>query len=204
MSEEKQRRVHMSGIRLLLPFTHGVDVHALIQALIFAKATKVTLVAVALIPLPQKEGLIGPRLERIQQAKDFLEFMHTKADFFHVALERHEVFTRDAVEYITLSVQPLGCKGLLLIWDERETRFSLVAEAEHLMQQTLPFPLYIVRSTSEKGSVKRLPLLQRLVSWLSQWKVLDLSPLSFQSQMEKKSVKRDCGKHAEETFSSRW
>jgi len=160
----------MSGMRILLPFTHGVDAHALTHALLFVKATQATLVVVALIPLPQQEGVKGPRLERIQQAKDFLEFMHTKAEVFHVTLEQYEVYTRDVVEQIMLSVQQLGCQGLLLVWCERKARFSLVDEAEQLMQQTLPFALYIVRSTPEKGSMKSVPLLERLIAWLSRWK----------------------------------
>lgn len=159
----------MNGIRLLLPFTHGINAHALTHALLFAKATQATLVVVALLPLPQQEGFKGPRLERIQQAKDFLEFMRTKAEIFHVRLEQYEVYTRDVVEQIMLSTQQLGCQGLLLVWCEREARFSLVDEAEQFMQQTLPFALYIVRSAHEKGSMKSVPLRERLVAWLSQW-----------------------------------
>lgn len=192
-----------SGMRLLLPFTHGVDAHALTHAFIFAKATQATVVAVALIPLPHQEGAKGPRLERIQQAKDFLEFMCAKADVFHVALERHEIFTKDVVAQITHSVQQLRCQGLLLVWCERETRFSLVDEAEQLVQQTLPFPLYIVRSIPEKGSVKRLSLLHRLVSWLSQWKNSPmLIPLLAEAE-EGKSVKKDYVQNSAEASSSR-
>lgn len=193
----------MSGLRLLLPFTHGVDAHALTHALMFAKVTQATLVTVALIPLPQQEGVKGPRLEHIQQAKDFLEFMRTKADIFHVALERHEIFTREAVAQITLSTLQLGCQGLLLVWCEREARFSLVDEAEQLTQQALPFPLYIVRSIPEKGSVKRLTLLQQLASWLSQWKdPLPLSPLLSEPE-ERKRVKGASVYNPSETSSSR-
>jgi hypothetical protein len=138
----------MSKVRLLFPFTHGIDAHALTHALRFAKAAQVTLVVVALIRLPQREGAKGPRLERIQQAKDFLEFMRTKAAIFQVTIELHEVFTEDVTKDIMLSIHQLGCQGLLLVQREREARYALVKEVEQLIRQTLPFSLYILRSTS--------------------------------------------------------
>src|SRR5437899_4356710 len=63
---------------LLLPFTHSIDREAIDQALVMAENLSACLVCVAFIPCaPDKHK--GIRLERIQQAKDFLEYMYYRA-----------------------------------------------------------------------------------------------------------------------------
>ena len=64
---------------LLLPFTHGISDPAITCALAFAQDYHFTLVVLSLIRLPDKPGKRNPRLEDIQQSKDFLEFVYHKA-----------------------------------------------------------------------------------------------------------------------------
>ena len=63
---------------LLLPFTHGIDVSAITYALAFAQRFHSALVVLSLISLPETPGTRKPRLEAIQQSKDFLEFVIQK------------------------------------------------------------------------------------------------------------------------------
>ncbi len=144
----------MNKLRLFLPFTHGVDARALTSILAFAKAVQATLVATALIPFPQSESLKGPRLERIQQAKDFLEFVHTKANFSHVTLEQREVYTHDVVVQITIDAQRMNCQGILLAFCGQKACLISTEEAKRV-QRIAPLPLYMLSYPSSKRSANR-------------------------------------------------
>src|SRR5205085_8275139 len=65
--------------QVLLPFTHGIDTSAITYALTFAQRFHLTVVALSLIRLPAVQGRRHPRLEAIQQSKDFLEYVQHKA-----------------------------------------------------------------------------------------------------------------------------
>src|SRR5713101_195830 len=75
--------------RLLLPFTHGVEMDTIEAAVLLAASHHATLVPLSLILTPQTRGK-GVRLEYIQQSKDFLEAVRHKASRHHVPLERFE------------------------------------------------------------------------------------------------------------------
>jgi len=149
------RKEYMNKLRLFLPFTHGVDARALTSVLAFAKAVQATLVAAALIPLSQSESFKGTRLERIQQAKDFLELVHTKANFSHVTLEQREVYTHDVVEQITADAQRMNCQGILLMFCGQRACLVSTGEAKRV-QSIAPLPLYILSYPSSKSSCSDL------------------------------------------------
>ena len=90
----------MRTIRLLLPFTHGVDMCALDHAMRLAKGCNAILVPLALIYVPEDGRTKGARLEHIQQTKDFLEAVKHKAARYDVPIERLEVFTSDVAQSI--------------------------------------------------------------------------------------------------------
>ena len=88
--------------RLLLPFTHGVNMYAIEQAILLAKSLEATLIPLSVIHVPQEGRSRGARLEHIQQSKDFLEAVKYKAARYGVPVERFEVFTADIVQSINI------------------------------------------------------------------------------------------------------
>src|SRR2546425_881547 len=94
--------------RLLLPFTHGVEMDTIEAAVLLAASHHATLVPLSLIRMPQTRGK-GAHLEHIQQSKDFLEAVQQKALRHGVPLERFEVFTSDAFQSISVLVHQLAC-----------------------------------------------------------------------------------------------
>src|SRR5689334_14436398 len=84
----------METIRLLLPFTGNINTLALNYAIQFAEMRGATLVPLALIRVMPGKAV---RLERVQQAQDFLEFVHYKAQRQGVPVEQARIYTNDAV-----------------------------------------------------------------------------------------------------------
>ena len=146
--------------RLLLPFTHGIDVSAITVALALARRFGATLVILSLIRLPQ--GLDrGPRWEDIQQSNDFLEFVQHKAARSGVPVERVELYTRHPVGSIRALAQEMECAGIVLV----VRRGAGVLLATHEVKQLLEdqrLSLYIVPLLA-KASTFSLP------RWLSHW-----------------------------------
>lgn len=103
---------HQLPSRLLIPFTHGVDMEALDSAMVLAKACHTTLVAVAIIRVKAKRP--EPRLEHIMQAKDFLEAVYWRATRQGVQIERFEVVTEDVVQSLDVLTRQLSCNGVAL------------------------------------------------------------------------------------------
>lgn len=97
----------MKTSRWLLPFTHGVDMRSIDDAVRLAESAGATLVPVSLISSPPT----GARLEHLQQSKDFLEAVQHKAERFQVPLERYEVFTADVQQSITTLVHDTRCNA---------------------------------------------------------------------------------------------
>ena len=147
-------------IRLLLPFTHGIDVSAITVALALARRFGATLVILSLIRLPQ--GLDrGPRWEDIQQSNDFLEFVQHKAARSGVPVERVKLYTRHPVGSIRALAQEMECAGIVLV----VRRGAGVLLATHEVKQLLEdqrLSLYIVPLLA-KASTFSLP------RWLSHW-----------------------------------
>ena len=156
----------MRMIRLLLPFSHGVDARAIDHVLFFAKASHATLVALALIPAAQPDGE-DVRLERIQQARDFLETIATKAEAAQLNVERHECFTANILECIESYVQEANCEGIVMLSDAHKTYFLSEDEAQ-LLQQNSPCSLYRLSMIQKKKASAQQQPLSHLWSWFSQ------------------------------------
>ena len=118
--------------RLLLPFTHGVEMDTIEAAVLLAASHQATLVPLALILVPQTRGK-GARLEHIQQSKDFLEAAQNKALRHGVPLERFEVFTSDVLQSIAVLVHELSCDGVVLAYRGRNGSLLHAKTIEQLL-----------------------------------------------------------------------
>jgi nucleotide-binding universal stress UspA family protein len=152
--------------RLLLPFTHGVDIIAIEQAILLAKSLEATLIPLSVIHVPQEGRSSGARLEHIQQSKDFLEAVKYKAARYDVPVERFEVFTADIVQCINIVAKEQRCEGILLFVGGKKGVLLQADEIKCLME-TMVCKLYIMRmqSNGNKGSVQTFR--ERLSNWLS-------------------------------------
>ncbi len=146
--------------RLLLPFTHGIDVSAITAALALAESFDATLVVLSLIHLPQAPDK-GPRWEDIQQSNDFLAFVHHKAARWVVPVERVELYTRNPVCSICALAQEMECTCIVLV----VRRGAGVLLATHEVKQLLEdqrLPLYVVQLLAKESTFS-------LPRWLSRW-----------------------------------
>ena len=134
----------MDTRRWLVPFTWGVDMQAIDSVARLAEGGGATLVAVSLISRPDKPGRSGPRLEHIQQSKDFLEAIKWKADGLGVALERHEVITVDIIQSVATIARELHCDAIVLV--SRGEREALLRgyQLKHLLVEP-PVALLVLR-----------------------------------------------------------
>ncbi len=136
---------------VLLPFTHGIDVSAITYALTLAQRFDFTLVVLSLIRLPETPGTRNPRLEDIQQSKDFLEFVHHKAARQGVPIVRIELFTHHPVRSIHTLAQEMECAGILLFVHRGAGVLLATSEVKQLLEDE-SIPLYIVSLLpSERG-----------------------------------------------------
>jgi universal stress protein family protein len=156
----------MKRINLLLPFTHGVDMRAIEQALLLAKGRQATLVPLALIHVPEERRAKGARLEHVQQSKDFLEAVKHKAARYAVPIERFEVFTGDVVQSINTIASDLECEGILLFVGRKDGILLQASEIKHLMETTT-CRLYILRLQTGDGESVVQKLLKGFSRWLS-------------------------------------
>ena len=146
--------------RLLLPFTHGIEVSAITAALALAQRFDATLVVLSLIHLPQAPDR-GPRWEDIQQSNDFLEFVHHKAARSDVPVERVEIYTRNSVCSIRTLAQEMICVGIVLVVRHGAGVLLDTNEVKQLLEDG-SMPLHIVR-LPVKDSMFSLP------RWFSRW-----------------------------------
>lgn len=149
--------------RLLLPFTHGVEMDTIEAAVLLAASRHATLVPLSLILSP-RAGRRGARLEHIQQSKDFLEAVQHKAFRHHVPLERFEVFTGDSVQSIVVLVDQLGCDGILLALRGRNGSLLDAGMIEQLMA-TRCCTLYLIYLPARESS-----WIARLRERISHWR----------------------------------
>lgn len=134
----------MNAPRWLLPFTYGVDMHALDSVVGLAGSARATLVPVSLITVPQEGRSRGARLEHIQQSKDFLEAVEFKAARQQILVERYEVFTSDVIQSITALVRDLYCDNILLVSIETKEALLHAHELKRLLMYP-PTSLVIIR-----------------------------------------------------------
>jgi len=146
--------------RLLLPFTHGIEVSAITAALALAQRFDATLVVLSLIHLPQVPDR-GPRWEDIQQSNDFLAFVHHKAARSDVPVERVEIYTRNPVSSIRALAQEMVCVGIVLVVRRGAGVLLDTNEVKQLLEDG-SMPLHIVR-LPVRDSAFSLP------RWFSRW-----------------------------------
>ncbi len=154
----------MKTTRLLLPFTHGVDMEALDLAVLLAKDRQATLIPLALVHVSDTRRPAGARLEHIQQAKDFLEAAQHKAAKHGVSIERFEVFTSDAVQSTDVLVQQLECDGIVLSARGSNSVLLTTDESKRLMEK-IACMFYIVRLPVKR----RAGWIQLLGKYLPGW-----------------------------------
>lgn len=156
----------MNRTRFLLPFTHGVDMFAIEQAVLLAKGHEATLIPLALLSVPEERQAKGTRLELVQQSKDFLEATKYKAARYAVPFERFEVFTSDVVQSINIVASEMKCEGILLFVGHRGGILLDFNEIKRLVE--LPIcKLYVLHlQAGERESFAQM-LRQRLSHWLN-------------------------------------
>ena len=147
--------------QILLPFTHGIDALAISYALALAQRLQLTLVVLSLIHLPETPGTRNPRLEDIQQSKDFLEFVHHKAARQGVPIVRVELYTCHPVRSIRALAQEMECAGILLFVQRGAGVLLTTGEVKQLLEQE-SVPLYMVSLLPNKGGFPPL-------RWLTRW-----------------------------------
>ncbi|HEX3641144.1 MAG TPA: hypothetical protein VHV10_07630 [Ktedonobacteraceae bacterium] len=152
--------------RLLLPFTHGVDMQALEFAISFAHSRHATLIPLVLIPVVQRQRTRGIRLEMFQQAQDFLEAASFKATKYDVAIERVEVVTHNVVEQIGQVLSSQKCDGMLLFMREAKGVLLQEQEIKALIEQRGP-PCYLIHLPSARRTQQAHNIIQRFWKWLS-------------------------------------
>jgi len=155
----------MKTMRLLLPFTHGVDAYAIDSALRLAKGRDAILIPLALIHVPEDGRPKGARLEHIQQSKDFLEAVKRKAARYSVPIERLEVYTSDVVESIRAIASEMECEGILLFVGGRDGVLLTAREIKHLMEH-FTCNLYVLRLESDGNRSLKRVLRERFTYWL--------------------------------------
>ena len=157
----------MKTTRILLPFTRGMDMDVLEHAVQFAYHDRATLVPLALLHLPEQHRSKGPRLEAVQQAKDFLEAVRYKAERVHVAVEQCETVTPDTIQSIHAFSQAMACDGILLFLQGNTPALLSSETMQNLLEQA-NCRLYLVRLQSQKKSRSVPALLRRYADRLFQ------------------------------------
>jgi hypothetical protein len=151
----------MPMTNLLLPFTHGVDASAINYALALAQRFQSTLVVLSLIRLPEASRARKPRLEAIQQSRDFLEFVQCKAARQGVPIMRVELYTHHPVRSIRTLAQEMDCSGILLFVHRGAGVLLATTEVKQLLEDD-SLPLYIARLHADESGFPGF-------GWLARW-----------------------------------
>ena len=123
--------------RILLPFTHGVSMNAIEQAVRFAKREHATLLPLSLLP-EQKERPRSMRWEHIQQSKDFLEAVQHKAERHGVQVEPFEVHTEHPVQTINEFAHKHHVSGVLVFVREGKGVLLSSNQITYLLEKATP------------------------------------------------------------------
>jgi hypothetical protein len=142
----------MKRRRLLLPFTHGVSMSAIEQAVRFAKREHATLLPLSLLP-EDREMSRRLRWEHIQQSKDFLEAVRHKAERHGVPVELFEVHTEHPAQTINEFAHQHHVSGVLVFVREGKGVLLSSNQINHLLEKATP-RLFIM--TLPPGAGKKL------------------------------------------------
>lgn len=140
----------MKQRRLLLPFTHGVSMDAIEQAVRLAKREHAILLSLSLLPA-QKEVSSRLRWEHIQQSKDFLEAVRHKAERHGVPVESFEVHTEHPVQTINEFAHEHHVSGVLVFVREGKSILLSSNQINHLLERATP-RLFIVTLPPRAGN----------------------------------------------------
>lgn len=143
--------------RLLLPFTQGVDAHAIDCAIWLAHRDGAILVSLSLIRHSETDGA---RLEAIQQSKDFLEVVRHKARRMGVPVEQAEFYTHTPVESIHAFAQEMVCAEIMLFLRGGAGILLETEEVKYLLEQER-IALSLVRLSAKGGLSSRARKLAR-------------------------------------------
>lgn len=157
----------MDTRRWLVPFTWGMDMQAIDAVVRLAEGGRATLVAVSLIARPDGPGSRGPRLEHIQQSRDFLEAMRWKADRLNFSLERHEVITVDVMQSIAALSRELRCDAIVLVSRGEREALLRAHQLKHLLAEP-PAALLVLRLGAQTRRQPTGNLGARVLVWLRQ------------------------------------
>ena len=145
----------MNVSRLLLPFTHGVDLPAIEYTVRLAHYCGATLVVLSLVRTSGDRRFRGVRLEYIQQSNDFFEAVRHKAARYQVPVECHEVVAAGDVDQgIMASASSLHCEAMVVVMRARDGVFLHRCEIERLFKRQ-SFPLLFMRLSSNEERPQR-------------------------------------------------
>jgi hypothetical protein len=139
----------MQTTRLLLPFQYGVDRVVIEQAVRLAKGCNATLVPLSILAVKSK--LKSPRLDFIQQSKDFLEATKHLAEVWDVPLEPVEVVTHDAGQAISTVAGELECEGIVVFLGHDGDVLLSAGTIQYLIEAGR-HKLYLMHISSSSGS----------------------------------------------------
>ena len=141
--------------RLLLPFTQGVDMQAINFAISLASNKNAILAPLSLIRLSSTPN---PRLEYIQQSKDFLESVRYKAERAGVPVELIERSTYDTTQCISLLAQELACLGILLFLRQGTGVLLSTSEVKKLLEhkQVSSYLVHLAEKERKFSPLQRL------------------------------------------------
>lgn len=149
----------MTTTRLLLPFTGSINALALSHAVQLAAQRQATLVPLALIRVKPNKAA---RLERIQQAQDFLELASCKAERQGVTIEQARVYTSDVTRSIEAVAGELNCEAVIIFLSAAEEVFLEPAEIRELMDRAAcNAHIVLLPSRRERKHPLHIPLLKR-------------------------------------------
>ncbi|QBD82487.1 hypothetical protein EPA93_43535 [Ktedonosporobacter rubrisoli] len=141
-------------MRLLLPFTHGIEASAINQAITQAYKYRATLVLLSLIGIADtKAERVRP--EKVEQSRDFLEFVRHRASSLEVPVERIELFTHDITLSIYTIAQEMECDGILLFVRNGNGILLTTHEITRILED-VKHPLYIIYLPHHKNWLSSL------------------------------------------------
>jgi hypothetical protein len=150
----------MAITRFLLPFTGSINAPALAHAVQLAAYHQATLVPLALIRVKPNKAA---RLERIQQAQDFLELARHKAERQGVPIEQARVYTSDVARSIEAIAGEMRCEAVIIFLCTTEEMFLASTEISELMDHAAcNAHIVLLSGRRERKHPLHIPLLKRL------------------------------------------
>lgn len=155
-------------MRLLLPFTQGVDVGAIDAALMLAQQRDATLVTISLIRSSGTQAMRGAQLDYRQPSENFLEVVQRQAVHVGVPVERIELTTHNAGQSIHIFAQELECAGIVLFLREGAGVLLDISEVKQILEEESA-PLYLMRLPVLEGASSP-PKWRLRWRWFQRWR----------------------------------